>query len=123
MSKFDELTNVTRKNLFTYQPEGELPFIKIKELREKSGDGPYVIKALWIASRNSAEAHPIITIEGYNVSIPAYKLQDVENMLQDDPTIEQINKGACGFVIADYENKFGKQVGIRWIKLDEPFEV
>lgn len=125
MSKIDELTNLTRKNLFTYEPAENTPFIKIKELRAQKGNGPFEVKGLWIASRNSAEAHPIITINGFYVSAPAYKLQEVENILQDNPSIDEINAGKVGFVLYDYENKFGSQIGFRWVKLDEnvPFEV
>ena len=125
MSKIDELTNLTRKNLFTYEPAKDTPFIKIKDLRAKKGNGPFEVKGLWIASRNSSEAHPIVTIEGYYVSAPAYKLQEVENILQDTPSIDEINAGKVGIVIYDYENKFGSQIGFRWVKLDSdvPFEV
>lgn len=114
MSNFDK--RVTRKNLFTYKEEGA-PFISMKELRALKGDGPYTIRGLWISSSNMVNAHPVVVIEGYNVDFPSYKLQDVEDFLQDPDAIAQINNGECGFEFYDYDNKFGKQTGARWIKL------
>lgn len=114
MSNFDK--KVTRKNLFNYKEEN-LPFISMKELRAAKGEGPFEIKALWIASSKMINAHPVVVIEGYNVDFPSYKLQDVEDFLQDPEVVEQINNGECGFEFYDYDNKFGKQTGARWVKL------
>lgn len=117
MSKFDQ--KLTRKNLFIYK-EQDLPFLKLSELKAQKGDGPFTIKALWIAKPQSTkfEAHPVVVIEGFNIDLPPHKLQDVEDMLQDQETIDQINAGECGFIITEYTNNFGKFNGIEWCKME-----
>jgi len=124
MSKFDE--KVTRKNLFDYKEEN-LPFKKLSELKAEKGEGPFVLKALWIYFDKSGKvkAHPVAVIEGLNIDLPDYRLQDVEDMLQDPETIEQINKGECGFKIGSYSNKFGTFCSADWCKIEKgvPFEV
>lgn len=117
MSAFDK--KVTKKNIFAYHEEG-LPFKKLSELMEDAGEGPFELKACWICKTKDGSLSPVAVIEGANIWLPEYKVDDIEDFITDDDTIADINSGKCGFKIYTYEHKkYGKQLGVSWVKLGE----
>ena len=99
----------SKGNSFIYRaPEGT-PYKKLKDLYDKKHpDNFWVILGAFVHNGQYGENAVLVTKDCY-VNLPDHMVQKVKDLLNDDEVIEQINAGAAGFKIYEYENAKGNK--------------
>lgn len=87
-------------------------FLKLSEL--EPGE-IYKLVGLWINYKGNYGPSPVAIIDGNFVNLPSYTLSEVQDMLTDDDTINDIKAGKCGFSVRPYRDRNGaSRLGIHW---------
>lgn len=107
---------------FDFDMKGkDLPFCSLKDLAHANGlDAVYQIKMLYINKKGKHGDSPCIVTPHNIVNAPSHLLDTVIDILNDTPSINIINDGYAGFKLYQYENKFGKQLSIEWVDIENP---
>lgn len=96
-------------NSFTYRaPEGT-PYKKLKDLYDKKHpDNIWTILGAFVHDGQYGENAVLVTSDCY-VNLPDHMVRRIKDLISDDEVIAQINAGAAGFKIYEYENKKGNK--------------
>lgn len=102
---------------FEYDKEVEREFINFKELYEKVGDKPVVVRALFINTKGHYGNAPVIVSDTHMINAPQHMLEVVQGMRETQEVVEMVNQGRVGLKLYEYTNKYGKAVGGEWVEL------
>ena len=108
-------------SIFECNTEG-FKYYKLSELfKENGSDQEYQIQGLYINRKSEYGDSPVaITLDSF-VNLPAYMLDEVQEMLRNSEDVDDIKAGKVGFIIEEYEKEIGKKTktcyGIRWIDI------
>ena len=99
----------SKGNQFDYKaPEGT-PYKKLKDLYDrKHPDNFWVILGAFVHDGQYGENAVLVTKDCY-VNLPAHMVKKVKDLIDDEETVADINRGAAGFKIYEYENSQGKK--------------
>lgn len=108
-------------NLFKVNTEG-YGYKKLEELYNENGaDQEYEMRGIYISHKSEFGDAPVAICDGFFVNLPSYLLDDANEMMRDQETIDAINAGTFGFKIEPYEKEIGKKTktcyGVRWVDL------
>lgn len=112
ISNFNKSTNIT-SNIDT----SNFKFTNLEGLYKIGPNEKYRIIDLYINNHSKFGPAPVVVIDGYKVNLPTHLTDTVKDMLKDDDTILQINRGEAGFFIREYESHSRKCYTVCWIDM------
>lgn len=90
---------------------------------------PIAFNDMWI-NPGSPEIGPSVTVklvspvlevppdkDGQCINLPQYVVASARKIIEDTGAMAQIRKGRAGFKFFEYENKWGTQIGVRFVDL------
>lgn len=90
---------------------------KLSELYQDE-EQVYPIKAFYINNKSKFGNSPVVAIaKDMVVNLPMHMLDTVNDIMSDDESVEQINRGEAGFSIYKYSNKYGTQYNINFVDM------
>ena len=114
---FAKAHNVKPRAKFLYDYESDFEFIKPSQLKAIDSDAVYTVRAMYISDTGLYGPAPVICIDGYRINAPSHMVKKVEEVLNCHRSVNLINEGMVGVTFTEYENKYGKQIGLKWTDL------
>ena len=114
---FAKAHNVKLRTSFFYDYKSDFEFIKPAQLKELDANAVYTVRAVYISDTSLYGPSAVICIDGYRINAPAHMTKIVEDVLDCHRSVNLINEGKVGVTFTEYENKYGKQIGLKWIDL------
>ena len=117
---FAKTHNVKPRAKFLYDYEAQPDFIKTADLEKLDPNAVYTVRAMYVNDSGLYGPAPVICLDDYRVNAPASMVKKVEEILVCHRSVDLINEGKVGMTFTHYENKYGPQVGIKWVDLKTP---
>ena len=111
---FAKAHNVKPHTNFLYDYKSEFEFIKPSQLKAIDPDAVYTVRAMYISNTGLYGPAAIICIDGYRINAPSRMTRIVEDVLDCYRSVDLINEGKVGVTFTEYENKYGRQIGLKW---------
>lgn len=113
-------TRHAKGQIFNCNTEG-FKYYKLSELYAEEPDQEWQLQGLYINRKSEYGDAPVAITTDCFVNLPAYMLEEVQEMLRSAEDIEDIKAGKVGFKIETFEKEVGKKkkicYGIRWIDI------
>ena len=112
----------TRQEIFEALPKH--PQVDNPELSETD---PVVFTKFWLSSKSlyggwvAKLSTPVLPVDencsDQCVNMPNYMDETIKEMMKDEKVIRAVEKGKIAFVLFEYENDYGVQIGCRLVEL------
>lgn len=108
----------TGGKIFDFEiPEG-FKYQDLKQMVATYGvEQVHVVNALYVNTKGLYGDAPVIATDNELVNAPQHLVEVVKQVRDDAESIAMVNKGAVGFKIYPYENKYGLCYGLEWVDL------
>lgn len=117
---FAKTHNFKPRTNFLYDYESEFEFIKPSQLKARGSNNVYTVRAMYVSDTGLYGPAPVVCIDGYRINAHSHMVKKVEEILNCRRSVNQINEGMVGVTFTEYENKYGKQIGLKWTDLKTP---
>lgn len=127
VSNFNRKPYDYRKAQEVFDELDKTPIEEGSELMESAD--PIAFNDMWINS-GSPEIGPSVTVklvspvldvppdkDGQCINLPQYVVAAARKIIEDPGAVAQIHKGRAGFKFFEYENKWGTQIGVRFVDM------
>lgn len=105
---------------FTYDKEKQRPYVNLKDLYKEYGkDKVYQVLGLYINDSKFGKQGSAV-LDDVQVNIPKHMTEVIEQIRADEKIVDDINRGAVGFVIYEYQprNYDITAYSIRWVDIE-----
>lgn len=119
-NSFAKAHNVKPRKPFNYDYEAKAEFIKTADLEKLDPNAVYTVRAMYVNDSGLYGPAPVICLDDYRVNAPASMVSKVKEIITCHRSVDLINEGKVGMTFTHYENKYGPQVGIKWVDLKTP---
>lgn len=100
-------------------------YVSCEDVYKEFGTKPVQVQGVFINSKTKYGDSAVAIGDHVLINLPAYTVDDVKEMLQDDVVIDAFKKGRVGISVSPYKNNFSKQkdgtekefYGVDWIDL------
>jgi len=99
------ISSYNKGSIFNVNTEG-MKFEKMEDLYNLNGaEKVYTLSAVFINTKSNFGPRPVGVTPDFMVDFPNHTLPEVQQILQDPDTIQQIKEGKAGFQIRAYMSK------------------
>ena len=99
------ISSYNKGSIFNVNTEG-MKFEKMEDLYNLNGaEKVYTLTAVFINTKSNFGPRPVGVTPEFMVDFPNHTLPEVQQILQDPDTIQQIKEGKAGFQIRAYMSK------------------
>ena len=108
---------------FTFHAPDEFDYHKLSEFAaDANTDKVFNIRGFFIGQGTQYGKSPVVVTDFCYINLPKHMLDTVEKIMNDDETVDEINRGEAGFKIYSYTDKYNKtSYSISFVKIELPF--
>jgi len=102
------MSKATQYNRFSHKFVAEikdLKFKKLEELYKEDSKGIYQVTGLFINRKSKFGDKPFLSTPFFLVDLPKNRLDDIQNMINDQEVVDDVNSGLVGFKVVSYFSK------------------